>query len=1296
MKTSLQISGVWNMIRTTFRCLSFLILIMTTFAGFAQQSSDIEKGVIRIKLKEDVADQLQYSKMRKSLSNHVLTGIRSLDQANEKQKVLGMKRVFRDAGKFEAKHRKYGLHLWYEVELDSTTSVLDAKSAFSSLEFVEQVDLIHKKKIFEPESTAVEKIDDANKEKSLALTEAPNDPHFKYLWAFSNTGQYGGTPGADINLLNAWTLETGNSDVVVAVIDGGIDIQHPDLVSNLWINTNEIPNNGIDDDDNGFIDDVNGYGFGDNSNVIYPEYHGTHVAGTIAATSNNGIGVSGIAGGSGNGDGARLMSCAVFGASHTGNFDDAFIYAADNGAVIAQNSWAYTRPNVYDYTILLAIDYFIAEAGKDEFGNQVGPMNGGIVFFGAANNNSNANYYPAYYSPTVAVAAVNNLDKKAYYSNYGSWVDVAAPGGESLALFDRRSILSTGTNGTYLYLQGTSMACPHASGVAALVVSKYKGPGLSPATVRGRLLESADNIDSVNADYVGQLGAGRLNAFGALLETDGIPPNAITDLEVYDATTTTVSFLWTAPGENGRGQATKYDIRYSTTPITVENFDSASVVFNTLKPLPIGSKEFFRVTKLAPATEFYFAIKSIDAYGNPSLISNIISHTTDIPPDIFLSPASLQVDMVTAEKVTRTITITNSGEGKLDFSFIANSYGMVLPSSWSGTVAPGENLDMEIEISARRLLPGTYYPEFKIVSNDPVKDIITIPIAVNVTPNGFPIAELFGIDSLNFGDMYIGGTQWGEWTSISNEGSEPLFISIITSSNPLFVSDWSLHYGGNPADTITVAPFEEVTLLTTFHPVALGPQTGEVFIETNDPNKPLIIFHATGNGIKSPKDLLVFPTSIYGDTVYVNEKYEFKFRLKNDGIEDVEFWLDEYEWEPLKYFPSSGMLSPGDSIEVKGVYDTRYLEPGYAYTYISLNTDDPKYMNSYGWVYMPLTVFLLPNEVNDFNVTRFKSGVIESTFSDTTVFDIADPNIEKYTIEANTSPEKVGSVSFTLDGVETNIDNSAPYIINHWLLPVLSEGYHVLTAQAFTESYGQGFAGQVRTVIIHVINSSVVTSFDLINSDGAKLMELQDGAVIDISQPNLSELNIFANTNIGTVRSVKFILNDITARIDNGAPYALKGNPITGDTFWKPKPGYYSLTAVPYMKYFGWGPKGTSLTIHFQIVNGVKPAATIARVETDSQIQGREEEVDPEKKLSVYPVPAVDELHMELHESVKGKVVLNIMSAQGKSIHTKEGEADEFRKYSVSTEQLGMSSGIYFMMVTQTNGKRIVKKFIKE
>ncbi|MCK5169464.1 MAG: S8 family serine peptidase, partial [Bacteroidales bacterium] len=430
-------------------------------------------------------------------SGYVKTGIEGIDKLNQKYGVVKYTRIFRDAGKNEAKHREHGLHLWYKIEYSTK-----AQPKELAAEFKNSTDIEHANPEYKAQLTGLAG------PKSLSGT--PNDPKLSDQWHYENTGQNSGTAGCDISLLEAWTVETGNASVIVAIEDGGVDWDHVDLAGNMWVNPGEIAGNNVDDDNNGYVDDIYGYNFGDDKGEIYVGDHGTHVAGTVAAETNNGIGVAGVAGGSGSNDGVRIMSCNVF-AQSTGGFEEAYTYAADNGAVISQNSWGYTSKDVYDQSVLDAIDYFVAEAGSPS-----APMDGGIVIFAAGNDGSSGQWWPGCYDKVLAVAATNCNDERSYYSNYDTWVDVAAPGGELISTNDDpTAIHSTYPNGAYGVMQGTSMACPHVSGLAALIISHFEG-NITPQQVFDRIVDNADNIDSQNSSYIGKLGSGRINAFASL------------------------------------------------------------------------------------------------------------------------------------------------------------------------------------------------------------------------------------------------------------------------------------------------------------------------------------------------------------------------------------------------------------------------------------------------------------------------------------------------------------------------------------------------------------------------------------------------------------------------------------------------------------------------------------------------------------------------------------------------------------------------------------------------------------
>jgi subtilisin family serine protease len=491
----------------------------------------MEKGRLKIKLSED------YSELAANLEHRdkeiASFGIRELDELNIHFQVNKISKLFYMSGgnnKFSQRHREWGLHLWFELQFTSNEDVRDIVMSYRELkEIVQWAEPEYKKKLLSVESNSISAM-----ENTLARW-TPNDPYYGYQWHYHNTGQTGGTVDADIDLPEAWEIEKGHSDVVVSVIDQGIQTNHPDLAGNMWINPGEIAGNGIDDDSNGYVDDVYGYNFAGGTCTISAGDHGCHTGGTIGAVTNNGTGVSGIAGGSGSGNGVRLMSCQVFSTSN-GGFELAPIYAADNGASISQNSWSYTSEGVYDQSVLDAIDYFNANGGG-------AVMSGGITIFAAGNDDSSGEWYPAYYSGCFSVAATNHEDVRSYYSNYGTWVDVSAPGGETTSA-SAEGVLSCVSGSNYAYMQGTSMACPHASGVAALVVSYLHraGSSITNTDLANLLRDTTDDHYYANLSYLGMLGTGRINAHSALLAADPtLPACTITspsNYQVFDLNST--------------------------------------------------------------------------------------------------------------------------------------------------------------------------------------------------------------------------------------------------------------------------------------------------------------------------------------------------------------------------------------------------------------------------------------------------------------------------------------------------------------------------------------------------------------------------------------------------------------------------------------------------------------------------------------------------------------------------------------------------------------------------------------
>lgn len=511
---------------------------------------DVLQGCIYVKLKEEPTGEVRV----RNVGSAVTTGVKVLDRAASSLKITRMERTFPYAGIFEERTRKEGLHLWYNVWFSKETSATRAATEVRMLEGIEK-------------AVPVPKI--VSRAKSETVWDDPD--LLSKQWYLNNPGtESWQKAGADIRIFDAWKEYKGDPAVIVSIVDGGINLEHPDLQANLWVNPGEIPGNGIDDDGNGYTDDVNGYNFVDDNADIVPHRHGTHVAGLIGATNNNGMGICGVAGGDGTPhSGVKLMSCQIMKSLTTTGGEmasdphiaAAIKYGADNGAVISQNSWGYAGD--INPVHKEAIDYFIKYAGCDNNGNQLegSPMKGGIVLFASGNDNtSNPKMAtPADYEEVVGVAAIEADYKKASYSNYGTYMDISAPGGAHPDI-DVKKIWSTTTtmSGNYEYLSGTSMACPLVSGVAALVIQKYGvgKKGFTPEKLKEILYESAYDLDQYNPDYAGQLGAGCVDATAALqIEVSSLAPFTLKSKQVTD---NTLTFSVSSPMA-GEGRLTIYN-----------------------------------------------------------------------------------------------------------------------------------------------------------------------------------------------------------------------------------------------------------------------------------------------------------------------------------------------------------------------------------------------------------------------------------------------------------------------------------------------------------------------------------------------------------------------------------------------------------------------------------------------------------------------------------------------------------------------------------------------------------------
>ena len=675
--------------------------------------------------------------------------------------------------------------------------------------------------------------------------KTPNDARMIELWGLHNSGQTGGTDDKDIDAHEAWDLSVGTRDVLVGVIDTGVDRNHEDLAANMWTNPNEIAGNGLDDDGNGFVDDVHGWDFYNNDNDPTDDNsHGTHCAGTIGGVGNNGKGVAGV-----NWE-VSMVGIKFLGGSGGGYLSDAvksITYATKIGVDLTSNSWG---GGGYSSSMKTAID----EASLE-----------GIGFIAAAGNHAGDNdaypSYPASYESenVISVGAHNHFGESAYFSCFGKTsVDLFAPGVNTL---------STIPGNGYASYSGTSMATPHVAGAYALILSL--NPEWKSTQVKNALLENTDPEDSLVEKC---LTGGRLNTFKALSNE---PPQE----NLISASPVALDF-----GVINKGETKKLEF-------VLSNRGNAETTIHEVKILPQEENLPFEVSFSTPfvllpnmaqtgSVSFSGSVEgqleavlqvSSDASNEPDL-SIPLSAEVITTPDLLIEPSEVHFGLREGETQGQIIQLTNQGDGDLVYSIstTANSPWLTYETTENGVITPGQTVDLALQANASQM-PGNFEEAIiEIVSNDPDSPVQNLRVtAERLSEEG---GLVFRPSSVEFGNALVGRSS-EKTIEMFNGGMDVISINRIAFENSAFS-----HFLDFP---IILDSGEKFSATFYFTPLQEGNWNTKAMVFTDENGFSIRSLPITANATTAPR--LIHNQDSISANLKMNQEAVVNFGLQNGG-----------------------------------------------------------------------------------------------------------------------------------------------------------------------------------------------------------------------------------------------------------------------------------------------------------------------------------------------------------------------------------------------------------------------------